>query len=74
MLALRLIYQERAIPLAWVCFVVAQGTSVLQHGFRRMLERPDRRTLSVFSLGLRWLDRARFHLISPLARLLLPFP
>jgi hypothetical protein len=50
------------------------ATSVLQHGFRRMLERPDRRTLSVFSLGLRWLDRARFHLISPLARLLLPFP
>jgi DDE family transposase len=56
------------------CFVLAQGAFVLHHGFRAILERPDRRTLSVFSLGLRWLDRARFHLITPASRLLLPFP
>jgi hypothetical protein len=56
------------------CFVLVQGVFVLQHGFRALLERTDRRTLSVFSLGLRWLDRARFHLISPATRLLLPFP
>jgi hypothetical protein len=57
-----------------VCFVLAQGTFVLTHGFRSVLERPDRRTLSVFSLGLRWLDRARTHLVSlsPLLRLAFP--
>lgn len=54
-----------------VCFVLAQGTFVLTHRFRSVLERPDRRTLSIFSLGLRWLDRARSHLVplSPLLRL-----
>ena len=55
------------------CFVLAQGVFVLQHGFRHILERPDRRTLSLFSLGLRWLDRARLHFV-PLSPLLsLPF-
>jgi hypothetical protein len=56
------------------CFVLAQGTFVLTHGFRSVLERPDRRTLSVFSLGLRWLDRARTHLVPLSPRLLLAFP
>ena len=46
------------------CFVLAQGIFVLQHGFRPVLERQDRRTLSLFSLGLRWLDRARSHFVS----------
>ena len=57
-----------------VCFVLAQGTFVLTHGFRSILERPDRRTLSIFSLGLRWLDRTRTHLVSlsPLLRLSFP--
>ena len=62
-LALDATHQGRT-PTA--CFVLAQGTSVLQHGLRAALERPDRRSLSVFSLGLRWLDRARTHLV-PLA-------
>lgn len=56
------------------CFVLAQGTFVLQHGLRLTLERQDRRTLSVFSLGLRWLDRARSHFVPLLPRLHLPFP
>jgi hypothetical protein len=55
------------------CFVLAQGVFVLQHGFRSVLERPDRRTLSLFSLGLRWLDRARLHFVSLSPRLSLPF-
>jgi hypothetical protein len=45
------------------CFVLIQGLFVLQQGCRRVLERTDRRTLSLFSLGLRWLDRARSHLV-----------
>jgi len=53
--------------------VLVQGLFVLQHGYRRVLERTDRRTLSLFSLGLRWFDRARSHLV-PLAHSLhLPF-
>jgi hypothetical protein len=54
------------------CFVLAQGVFVLQHGFRSVLERPDRHDLSLFSLGLRWLDRARSHFVplSPSLRLL----
>jgi hypothetical protein len=55
------------------CFVLAQGVFVLQHGQRHVLERPDRRTLSLFSLGLRWLDRARSHFVYLSPRLHLPF-
>jgi Transposase DDE domain len=55
-------------------FVLAQGAFVLRHGFRPLLERPDRRTLSLFSLGLRWLDRARSHFVPLSTSLLLPFP
>src|SRR5215212_3817131 len=54
--------------------VLVQGAFVLQHGFRRVLERPDRTTLSLFSLGLRWLDRARSHLVPLAFALTLPFP
>jgi len=59
-----------------VCFVLAQGAFVLTHGFRPVLERPDRRSLSVFSLGLRWLDHARTHFLrlSPHLRLTFPDP
>ena len=56
------------------CFVLAQGAFVLQHGLRLCLERQDRRTLSVFSLGLRWLDRARSHFVALCPQLRLPFP
>jgi hypothetical protein len=56
------------------CFVLAQGVFVLHHGLRSVLDRPDRHTLSLFSLGLRWLDRARSHLVTLDPRLLLPFP
>jgi hypothetical protein len=56
------------------CFVLAQGAFVLRHGYRRVLERPDRRTLSLFSLGLRWLDRARSHLVTLTHDLTFPFP
>jgi hypothetical protein len=55
------------------CFVLAQGVFVLHQGFRAVLERPDRTTLSLFSLGLRWLDRARSHLVPLSPRLSLPF-
>jgi hypothetical protein len=55
------------------CFVLAQGVFVLHHGFRRVLERPDRSTLSLFSLGLRWLDRARSHFVTLTPGLNLPF-
>jgi hypothetical protein len=55
------------------CFVLAQGVFVLRHGYRRVLERHDRRTLSLFSLGLRWLDRARTHFVTLTPRLHLPF-
>jgi len=56
-----------------VCFVLAQGTFVLTHHLRSALERPDRRTLSVFSLGLRWLVWARAHFGSLAPHLLLDF-
>ena len=55
-------------------FVLVQGVFVLQHGYRHVLERTDRTTLSLFSLGLRWLDRARSHLVSLHPSLGLPFP
>lgn len=55
-------------------FVLAQGVFVLLHGYRHVLERPDRRTLSLFSLGLRWLDRARSHLVPLSSSLVFPFP
>jgi hypothetical protein len=54
-------------------FVLAQGVFVLQHGLRPVLERPDRRSLSLFALGLRWLDRARLHLVPLHPHLSLPF-
>jgi hypothetical protein len=56
------------------CFVLAQGLFVLQHGYRHVLERPDRRTLSLFTLGLFWLARARFHLVALSPSLVFPFP
>jgi hypothetical protein len=55
------------------CFVLAQGVFVLQHRQRHVLERPDRRTLSLFSLGLRWIDRARSHFVYLSPPLYLPF-
>jgi hypothetical protein len=54
--------------------VLVQGAFVLQHGLRRVLERPDLTTPSLFSLGLRWLDRARSHLVPLALALTLPFP
>ncbi|MNC98372.1 hypothetical protein D3C83_163110 [compost metagenome] len=56
------------------CFVLAQGVFVIQHGCRHLLERHDRRTLSLFSLGLRWLDRARSHFVPLCPRLYFTFP
>jgi hypothetical protein len=56
------------------CFVLTQAVFVLQHDLRRVLERTDRRTLSLFALGLRWLDRARTHLVPLVSHLRLPFP
>jgi hypothetical protein len=56
------------------CFVLLQGLFVLRHGYRHVLERTDRRTLSLFSLGLRWLDRASSHLVSPTTSLRFTFP
>ena len=47
---------------------------VLHCGFRHVLERTDRSTLSLFALGLRWLDRARSHLVPLAPSLSLPFP
>src|SRR5215210_1579698 len=55
------------------CFVLAQGVFVLRHDQRRVLERPDRRTLSLFALGLRWIDRARSHFVRLSPLLYLPF-
>jgi hypothetical protein len=55
-------------------FVLVQGVFVLRHGFRHILERLDRTTLSLFALGLRWLDRARSHLVPLDPSLALPFP
>jgi hypothetical protein len=57
-----------------VGFVLAQADRVLQRGFRSCLERPDRRTLSIFSLGLRWIDYAHSHLIDLAPHLILHFP
>jgi len=57
-----------------VCFILAQGTFVLQHGLRHILERPDRRSLSIFSLGLRWFDRLRALLLPLYPHLHLTFP
>jgi DDE family transposase len=56
------------------CFVLAQGGFVLRQGFRPVLERTDRRSLSLFSLGLRWLDRARSHFVPLHPHLTLSFP
>ncbi len=56
------------------CLVLAQGLYVLTHDRRRELERPDRRSLSLFSLGLRWIDHARSHLVSLSTHLAFPFP
>jgi len=55
-------------------FVLAQGVFVLHCGFRHVLERTDRSTLSLFALGLRWLDRARSHLVSLAHSLVFPLP
>jgi len=55
-------------------FALVPGVVVLQHGSRRVLERLDRRTLSRFSRGLRWRDRARSHLVRLDPSLSLPFP
>ena len=61
-----------ALQLA-AAFVLLQGLFVLAHGFRHVLERTDRRTLSLFALGLRWLDRARSHLVALAHSLAFPF-
>jgi hypothetical protein len=69
----RLVLQLAAcFVLAQGVFVLAQGVFVLRHGQRHVLERPDRRTLSPFALGLRWLDRARSHFVDLAYRLDLP--
>ena len=62
-----------ALQLA-AAFVLIQGLFVLAHRLRHVLERTDRRTLSLFSLGLRWLDRARSHLLALAHSLAFPFP
>jgi hypothetical protein len=56
-----------------VGFVLAQGTFVLTHGLRSLLERTDRRTLSIFSLGLRWFAYAREHFTTITTHLHFPF-
>ena len=49
-----------AVQLA-MCFVLTHGTRVLKHGLRPYFERRDRRELSVFTLGLRYLAHALTH-------------
>ena len=41
-----------------MCFVLSQGSYVLKHGWRPFFERRDRHELSVFTLGLRWIQSA----------------
>jgi hypothetical protein len=41
-----------------MCFVLSQGSQVLKRGWRTFFERRDRRELSVFTLGLRWIQSA----------------
>jgi DDE family transposase len=55
-------------------FVLAQGLFVLHHRCRSLLERPDRRSLSLFALGLRWIDFAPAHLLDLTPHLSFPFP
>jgi hypothetical protein len=49
-----------ALQLA-MCFVLTHGTRVLKRGLRSSFERRDRRELSVFTLGLRYLLHALTH-------------
>lgn len=43
-----------AVAMAWLMWM---GCQVIKRGNRMILERSDRRTLSIFQLGLRWLIR-----------------
>jgi hypothetical protein len=38
-------------------WIVQRGVTVIRHGQRRLVDRNDRRDLSVFQIGLRWLER-----------------
>jgi hypothetical protein len=61
-----------ALQLA-MCFVLAHGTRVLKAGLRAWFERRDRRELSVFTLGLRYLQHALTHALPLYPRLVLYF-
>jgi hypothetical protein len=44
-----------------LCFLLALGSQVIKRGWRALLERRDRRELSLCTLGLRWLRRQLTH-------------
>jgi len=45
-----------AVALLYV-WLVSAGTRTVRHGLRHLVDRPDRRDLSIFQIGLRYLER-----------------
>ena len=45
-----------AVALLYVC-IVRTGVTVIKNGLRHYVDRKDRRDLSVFQIGLRWIER-----------------
>ncbi len=63
-----------AVTLLYLWLVLA-GAKVIQHGDRRLVDRHDRRDLSIFQIGLRWLERKLTALQPiPISSFLLPAP
>lgn len=53
-----------AVTLLYL-WIVLDGAKVIKNGYRRLVDRNDRRDLSIFQIGLRWIER-RLTSLSPI--------
>lgn len=62
-----------AVALLYI-WLVTTGATVIKNGQRHTVDRADRRDLSIFQIGLRWIKRRQVNSLSVRVKLWLPAP
>ena len=62
-----------AVAILYV-WLVTTGATVIKNGQRHTVDRADRKDLSIFQIGLRWIKRRQVNSLSVQIKLWLPVP